>query len=185
MSTSAATTATATTTGARLRTSARIIGQRRLLSVSRITARAAMNPAGTNTNVDARPASSLPSATNRRTATTTYQLTEPIAMATTHGWRRYRRQTCHQPTGTSTDMIRTAAAESAWFSSGPVAAEAGGGAPECPPDRRCPECLQRPCRRRAPGSPRSTGATNTIQAVNATADSRARMEAQAASARSV
>ncbi len=94
-----------------------------------------MNPAGRKTNVDARPASSLPSATNRRTATTTYQLTAPIARATIHGWWRYLRQTCHQPTGTSTDMIRTAAADSAWFSSGPFAAEAGGGAPGCPPDR--------------------------------------------------
>ena len=46
-----------------------------------------MNPAGMNTNVAARPASSLPSATSSRTATTTYQLTDPIAMATAQGWR--------------------------------------------------------------------------------------------------
>ena len=51
-------------------------------------------------------------------------------MATGHGWWRYRRQTCHQPTGSSTDMVRTAAADSAWFSSGPPAAETGGGTPE-------------------------------------------------------
>ena len=135
-STSEATTVTATTTGARRRTFARMAGQRRLLSVRRITARAATNPAGRKTNVDARPASSLPFATNSRTATMTYQLTAPIARATIHALWRYRRQTCHQPTGTSTDMIRTATTDSAWFSSGPFAAEAGGGTPEWPPARR-------------------------------------------------
>ena len=65
---------------------------------------------GTKMKVAARPANWLPSASVNRTATITYQLADMIAMAMVHDWCRYRRQICHQPTGSSADTTRAAAA---------------------------------------------------------------------------
>ena len=99
-----------------------------------------------------------------------------MAMAMVHGWCRYRRHACHQPTGSSADTTRTARAAIARLPSGPADV---GGALGCPAPRRFRKLSNVPC---ANGCRyvHVSGAANNSQPVTDTVATRARMAVHAA-----